>query len=161
MVIVPRHVGKIQKNGRISKYHWRAEAAGKSAKRILEGNIDRMTGKLNTEEATRAIMMHRNTPLQETGCSPAMTLFGRPMRGHLPRRQTSIQRVWEDVADARESAAAKRQLRNNPNIINKGLKPLSVGDSVRVQNQVGNRPRRWYATGLFFFLFFFSYKKRA
>ena len=125
----------------------RAEAAVKSAKRILEGNIDRMTGKLNTEEATRAIMMHRNTPLQETGCSPAMTLFGRPMRDHLPRRQTSIRRVWEDVADARESAAAKRQLRNNPNIINEGLKPLSVGDSVQVQNQVGNRPRRWYATG--------------
>ena len=54
----------------IKQWKGGGSAAVKSAKRILEGKIDQMTGKLNTEEAIRAIMMHRKTSLQETGCSP-------------------------------------------------------------------------------------------
>ena len=137
---------------RLSSAHYpqsngRAEAAVKSAKRILEGNINPVTGQLNTEEAARAFMTHRNTPLQDTGCSPSITLFGRPMRDHLPRKPSGARREWQMVADARENALAKRQLRSDPKALNRELIPLSVGDSVQVQNQVGNRPRRWYATG--------------
>ena len=45
----------------------RAEAAVKSAKRILLGNINPRTGALDTDAAARALMCHRNTPAQDTG----------------------------------------------------------------------------------------------
>jgi len=62
----------------------RAEAGVKTAKRILLGNVDPRTGKLDNEAAVRALMAHRNTPCQLTGVSPAIALFGRPIRDHLP-----------------------------------------------------------------------------
>ena len=40
----------------------RAEAGVKTAKRILLGNIDPRTGKLDNENAVRALMTHRNIP---------------------------------------------------------------------------------------------------
>jgi len=45
----------------------RAEAGVKTAKRILLGNVDPRTGKLDNEAAVRALMAHRNTPCQLTG----------------------------------------------------------------------------------------------
>ena len=48
----------------------RAEAAVKTAKRILEGNISPTTGQLDTDNACQAFLNHRNTPNQETGIAP-------------------------------------------------------------------------------------------
>ena len=50
-------------------------------------------------------------------------------------------------ANARETAFAKRQLRGDPALENRRLDALSCGDAVQVQNQHGNRPLKWYATG--------------
>ena len=114
----------------------------KMAKRILEGNVNPVTGQLDTEAAARALLSHRNTPLQDTGFSPAMSLYGRPMRDHLPRQMDNIRQEWQMVADARESAYAKRQLRQDPRLTDRVLEDLKIGDAVQIQNQTGNRPRK-------------------
>jgi hypothetical protein len=125
----------------------RAEAAVKSAKRILLGNINPVTGALDTDAAARALMTHRNTPTQESGISPAIMLFGRNLRDHLPRGGRDMRPEWNVIADSREHALAKRALKD----IETGkreLKPLSIGDSVQLQNQIGNHPGKWFNTGV-------------
>ena len=86
-------------------------------------------------------------PLQDTGFSPAMSLYGRPLRNHLPRQMDNIRQEWQVAADARESAYAKQQLRENPRLTDRVLEELKIGDAVQVKNKTGNRPRKWYAKG--------------
>ena len=119
----------------------------KSAKRILQGNIDGTTGALDTDAAATAIMTHRNTPSQDTGIAPSVLLFGRPIRDHLPQHNRELRSEWNSINDAREVALAKRVHRSNPSP-GKELEPLSVGDPVQIQNQSGNRPNKWYNTGI-------------
>ena len=51
----------------------------KSIKRLLAGNIS-ASGNLNTDAFQRAVLQHRNTPDPATKLSPAMCVFGRPVR---------------------------------------------------------------------------------
>ena len=124
----------------------RAEAAVKSVKRILQGNINPSTGDLDTDAAARAIMTHRNTPAQDTGIAPSVMLFGKPLRDHLPRART-LRREWSSIADSREDALARRVSMTKPQT-GKELRPLNVGDSVQVQNQTGHHPNKWNSTGV-------------
>ena len=126
----------------------RAEVAVKTARRILLGNINPVTGKLDTEKAARAFLAYRNTPCQDTGLSPAMSLFGRPLKDHLPREALALRPEWGAVLDAREVAFAKRHLATPPTKGTRVLEPLACGDAVQIQNQSGNRPRKWHATGV-------------
>ena len=125
----------------------RAEAAVKSAKRILSGNIDPITGTLDTNAATKAIMAHRNTPTQDTGIAPSVMLFGRLIRDHLPQSSKKLRPEWQTIADAREMALAKRALKALPSE-SKELQPLEIGDCVQIQNQTGNHPNKWLSTGV-------------
>ena len=126
----------------------RAEAAVKSAKRILEGNIDPRTGSLNTENASKALLSHRNTPNQETGISPAMALYGHTLKDHLPMMRP-IRQEWQETLDAREAALAKRHLRPNQSLHSSlELSPLSTGQAVQIQNQTGTKPNKWLSTGV-------------
>ena len=82
-------------------------------------------------------MNHRNTPSQGTGIPPSVLLFGRLLRDHLPQQSRQLRPEWDAIAEARETALAKRALNSNPN--GKGeLTPLEIGDCVQVQNQHGN-----------------------
>ncbi len=125
----------------------RAEAAVKSAKRILEGNINPVTGALDTDSAARALMAHRNTPAQDTGISPAVILFGRNLRDHLPRINNKLRPEWDAIASSRETALAKRALKG-VEVERKELEPLHIGDNIQLQNQHGNHPGKWYSTGV-------------
>ena len=69
------------------------------------------------------------------------------MRDHLPRKMGDLPGEWKAVANARECTHAKRQLRSDPKITNREMDPLSMGDSVQIQNQTGNKPKRWFSTG--------------
>ena len=122
----------------------RAEAAVKTAKRILEGNISPTTGQLDTDNACQAFLNHRNTPNQETGIAPSVALYGHTLRDHLPSH-APIRREWQEIADAREVAHAKRHTR--PQKEGKQLTALNVGDTIQLQNQRGNNPKKWHATG--------------
>ncbi len=81
----------------------RAELAVKTAKRILLNNTD-SAGRLNHDRTARAFMIHRNTPVQDVNISPAMMLFGRPIKDHLPtlRDQLSVRSQWKDIRELRE-----------------------------------------------------------
>jgi len=126
----------------------RAEAGVKTAKRILLGNVDPRTGKLDNEAAVRALMAHRITPCQLTGVSPAIALFGRPIRDHLPMSKIKLRDEWQEIGDKREEALAKRHLtKKTPTLSARELQPLNVGDSVQIQNQNGTRPTKWNNTG--------------
>ena len=120
--------------------------AVKSAKRILLGNINKVTGTLDTDAAARAIMNHRNTPAQDTGIAPSVMLFGQPLRDHLPQYDRKLRPEWGAITESREMALAKRVTQPVPEG-GKELAPLEVGDCVQVQNQTGNHPNKWSSTG--------------
>ena len=121
----------------------------KSAKRILLGNIDPRTGNLDTDAAAKAIMLHRNTPTQDTGIAPSVMLFGRPLRDHLPQMKRELRPEWKAINDAREMALAKRVFKPIPSTDDrKELRPLEIGDSVQIQNQAGSHPNKWSNTGV-------------
>ena len=119
----------------------------KSAKRILLGNINKVTGELDTDAAARAIMTHRNTPAQDSGISPSVMLFGRPLRDHLPSFNRKLRTEWDVIADSREKALAKRVTKPITDG-GKELEPLNIGDAVQIQNQEGNHPNKWMRTGI-------------
>ena len=87
-----------------------------------------------------------------TGLSPAMILFGREIRDHLPAKLERYQprREWRMEADIREQAFAKRHARMEDRLLqgSRPLLPLALGDTVTVQDQKDPRkPGRWDKTG--------------
>ena len=126
------------------KSNGRAEVAVKSIKRTLQGTINKSTGELDTNAAIRALLTHRNTPNQDTDVSPAIALYGFPLRDHLPQPRT-FRREWKQILEAREKALAKRHLRSQE--WGHPLTRLSTHDSVAIQNQHGNKPLKWHNTG--------------
>ena len=100
----------------------------------LRQRCDRNTGNLDTNEAARAILAHRNTPCQDTGISPSIMLFGRPIRDHLPRYDMKLRPEWDLIAESREKALAKRVLVAESSSKHE-LAALEMGDSVQIQNQ--------------------------
>ena len=61
----------------------RAEAAVKTAKRILMDNTGPM-GTLNTDKVSVALLQYHNTPLREVNKSPAQLATGRQLRDGVP-----------------------------------------------------------------------------
>lgn len=129
----------------------RAEIAVKQVKRILEENIS-PTGSLNVDKFQKAMLTYRNTPDPTTGVSPAMILFGRPIRDMIPAPLGNYapHETWRELLDHRERAMAKRHVKNHERWSEHThtLHPLKVGENVFVQNQSGNHPKRWEKTGV-------------
>ena len=117
----------------------------KTVKRILRGNVNPITGDVDTHKATCSLMSHRNTPHQDSGLSPAELLYGCRIRDHLPDmfRSTKTKGTEDWSYAQRKKTLPKKEILDSQRI----LKPFKVGDSVSVQNQTGNRPRKWSSTG--------------
>ena len=83
------------------------------AKRILLDNVG-PRGDLNNDKVARALLQHRNTPLQDIGLSPAQLLYGRTLRDCLPSMAEAnrVRPEWRMLADDREKALAKRNVLN-------------------------------------------------
>ena len=128
----------------------RAELAVKTAKRILADNID-SSGCVCHDRAARALLTHRNTPVQDLDMSPAIMLYGRIIKDHLPvlRDKYQTRKQWREIGELREVAMAKRHMRNEQfyNQHSRPLRELEVGDFIQMQNQDGHYPRRWTKTG--------------
>ena len=99
---------------------------------------------------SRALLQLRNTPDRDTKLSPAKALYGRELRDFLPRPGSALMgEMWMNLADAWEQALACRSTNAEKQWSEhtKALPPLKVGDTVMVQNQVGNSPLRWDKRG--------------
>ena len=128
----------------------RAELGVRTVKRMLRGNIGQF-GKLETAKFSQALLTLRNTPDRDTRKSPAQVLFGRPLRDFLPSpKRVLMSDMWVKLADQREQALARRSTRAHEDWSAKvkQLPPLLLGDSVFVQNQTGNSPKRWDKRGV-------------
>ena len=129
----------------------RAEIAVKTVKRILQANTNAV-GSLEVDAFQRAILIYRNSIDPETKTSPAMTLFGRPIRDPIPAPLGKYcpHQTWQETIANREKALAIRHSREREKWSEhtRSLKPLDVGDHVYVQNVVGNNPLKWERTGI-------------
>ena len=128
----------------------RAELAVKTVKRMLMDNVT-STGSLDIDKFQRALLMYRNSVDPETKASPALILFGRPIRDAIPipMGRYSPHETWTELMSHREMALARRHSREHERWKEHThrLPPLQVGDHVYLQNLVGNHPRRWERTG--------------
>ena len=108
-------------------------------------------GEFDTEAFQRAMLQYRNTPNQDTKLSPAMCLFGRPIKDFIPILPGKYlpHPTWQSVLADRETALRQRHMKIAERLEQhtKRLPPLRVGDRVRVQNQVGSQPKKWDKTG--------------
>ena len=128
----------------------RAEIGVKTMKRMLTENTG-PNGSLDTDAFAIAVLQYRNTPDPETKMSPAQMLFGHPIRDFIPilPKKYKPHRTWRESLAAREEALRNRHMKAAERWTEhtQRLPPLKVGDLVRIQNQVGNFPRRWDKTG--------------
>ena len=129
----------------------RAELAVKSTKRLIRENRG-PGGELDCDKFARALLQYRNTKLQSLGVSPAQILFGRELRDFLPFApgKGGVRKEWQIVAEEREMALACKHVKDMERLEahTKELGELQIGESVSVQNQVGNKPGRWDKTGV-------------
>ena len=129
----------------------RAEIAVKTVKRLLMDNTG-PSGSLDTDKFQRAMLTYRNSIDPETKASPALIIFGRPIRDAIPipLGRYCPHNTWKELLAHRERALAKRHSREHEKWTEHTqlLQPLKVGDHVYLQNLVGNNPKRWERTGV-------------
>lgn len=128
----------------------RAEGGVKAAKRMIKENIG-PGGTLDTDRFLAALLMQRNTPSAGTNMSPSEVVFGRKIKDLIPivPEKLKMNPQWHDLLRLREQALAKRHMKRGVELSEhtRRLKPLTVGQSVTIQNQHGNNPKRWCNTG--------------
>ncbi|XP_033118972.1 uncharacterized protein K02A2.6-like [Anneissia japonica] len=128
----------------------RAEVGVKTAKLLITNNTG-PHGQPDTDAFQRAILQYRNTPDSATKTSPAMCVFGRPIKDMIPILHGKYlpHPTWRSTMADREIALRNRHMRSAEYWTQHTgrLPALAVGDSVRIQNQTGPHPTEWDKTG--------------
>merc|ERR1712082_572040 len=133
----------------------RAETGVKSMKRLLDAHA--IKNNLDNPDYIRAIITHRNTPIERGMPSPNELLFGRNVPDYLPAREdgsgerlhSDEANAWEDrlraleeIREVRQEECAERWSGHT-----RKLQPLESGVGVAVQNRHGNQPKWWDQKG--------------
>ena len=130
--------------------HSNARAGLKQVKHIMPDNVS-TTGSLHEDALAKAILMYRNTPCLFTGASPAMLLFGRPVRDMIPTLVSSfsLHHSRKELLHHCERALKERICCGHESSSDhiRPLPPLKVGDTCYIQNQTGYYPCRFNKTG--------------
>ncbi|XP_066975342.1 uncharacterized protein [Macrobrachium rosenbergii] len=124
----------------------RAEAAVKTAKRIIRSNIGK-GGSLDCNKASLAILQYLNTLPKGFDKSPAQLTIGRQLRDGVPtpRQHYKVERHWDEIIQQRELRMAESQEETPPPTGAREVLPLVVGCRVRVQDPV---TKTWDRSGL-------------
>ena len=134
-------------HGRSSPHHPRsnghAEAAVKSMKKLIAGSWT--SGTFDQDKFGKALLLFRNAPVAG-GASPSQIVFNRPTRDLIPAHRRSFAPEWQQVAAHLEKRARRaRELQvQHYNRRAHPLPPLSIGDSVVIQNPI---TKRWSTLG--------------
>ena len=128
----------------------RAEVGVKIVKRITTDHTD-ASGAMDTDAIQVAALQYRNNPDPDTKLSPAMCVFGCPIRDFIPILPGRYQPhdTWKETLAALEEALWNRHMRDAERWTahTQCLPPQSVGDFVRLQNQIGPHPIKWDKAG--------------
>ena len=123
----------------------RAEVGVKTIKRMIMDNTD-SSGDIDIPKFQRAMLQYRNTPASLDKHSPAEIVFGRQIRDFIPVKMGKYMpcSTWIETARDREIAFKQRHAKEVELLSEhtRSLPQLKVGDHVRIQNQLGNKPRR-------------------
>ena len=138
-----------------SAYNPHSNNRAETVKRLL--TPDAIKNNLDNPDFIRAIIMHRNTPIERGLPSPNELLFGRNVPDYLPARgdahseklhsdeantfETRL-RALEEIREIRQEECRERWSEHS-----KQLKPLENGAGVAVQNGSGSQPKRWDQKG--------------
>ena len=129
----------------------RAEIGVKTIKRLITGNVTE-NGDIDIDTFQEAMLLYRNTPDPATKMSPAMSIFGRPIKDLIPILPGKYHPhpAWSESLSLREKALKHRHIRHHERWSEHTatLPPLKVGDRVRIQNQTGPNPNKWDRTGV-------------
>ena len=129
----------------------RAEVGVKTIKRFITGNVGK-NGAINIDAFQAAILQYWNTPDPTTKMSPAMCVFGRPVKDLIPilPGKYNPHTTWRESLQLREEALRHCHMHHQEKWSEhtKTLPPLQVGDRVRIQNQTGPHPNKWDRTGI-------------
>ncbi|GFO24941.1 hypothetical protein PoB_005144600 [Plakobranchus ocellatus] len=113
----------------------RAEIDVKTVKCLITENTG-PSGNNETDSFQRAIFQYLNTPDRDTHLSPAMCLFGRPIRDFIPIYPGKYQphKTWQETVASHDA--------ERPSANTWVLPPLPIRDCVRIQNQTGPHPTK-------------------
>ena len=128
----------------------RAEEVGvKTVKRLITSNTGPYA-ELNTDAFQRAMMLqYQNSPATDTKLSPAMCIFGRPIRDLILPGCYRPRPIWHETLEAREEALRNCHMKamERWSEHTKRLTLLIVGGKVRIQNQTGPHSLKWDKAG--------------
>ena len=113
-----------------------AEASVKAVKSLVLKCAP--SGDLNSEVFLQGLLELRNTP-DATGLSPAQVVFGHQLRSIVPAHRSSFQPRWTTAIEARNrQAEIDEKTKQYHDEGAHPLKPIHIGESVRIQNPVSS-----------------------
>ncbi|KAG0713911.1 hypothetical protein GWK47_015165 [Chionoecetes opilio] len=136
---------------RLSSAHYpqsngRAEAAVKSAKRVLRGNIG-ASGSLYSDKVALALLQYLNTPLRDIDKSPAQLATGRQLRDGVPAisQNFRVDEHWGCTLRERERQVARHNSVVKDHASGHFRSTITPGSGVLVQNQAN---KTWDRSGI-------------
>ena len=136
---------------RLSSAHYpqsngRAEAAVKTAKRLIRNNIGQ-GGSLDCDKASMALLQYLNTPLRDIEKSPAQLATGRQLRDGVPtaRSHFRVSGHWQNMLRERERKMSEKHEQIRVENTSRSHTPLQTGTPVRAQNP---STKAWDRTGV-------------